>query len=165
MPSHPTQEYKPKNPSIKILKNTNSERQNSRLENPQLNLKYSYLTPLDEPVPNDWLSIEDKFVLFLILNTPLMGTDFFVSPDTKFDDGSMILVFVREGIPRIQILKLLNDASNGVFLDNPYLEYVKVKAFRLEPQDDGNLMVDGERVGYGPIQGEVLPSFARVLTK
>lgn len=135
-----------------------------------MGLKYKYLKPLNEPVPNDWLTIEDEFVLFLVVNLPLMGIDFFVSPETKFDDGSMMMTFVRKGIPRLQVLKLLNDAGNGTYLQNPYLEFVKIKAFRLEPLPDDNFgngtyMIDGEKVHYGAIQGEVLPGLARVISR
>jgi len=44
---------------------------------------------------------------------------------------------------------------------------VPVLAFRLEPDPSlppGLLTVDGERVDYGPIQAQVLPSMARVMS-
>jgi len=44
---------------------------------------------------------------------------------------------------------------------------VPVLAFRLEPDASlppGLLTVDGERVDYGPIQAQVLPSMARVMS-
>ena len=46
-------------------------------------------------------------------------------------------------------------------------EVVRVLAFRLEPDSScppGLLTVDGERVDYGPIQAQVLPSLARVMS-
>jgi len=44
---------------------------------------------------------------------------------------------------------------------------VPVLAFRLEPDvslPPGLLTVDGEQVDYGPIQAQVLPSMARVMS-
>ncbi|CAF0716578.1 unnamed protein product [Brachionus calyciflorus] len=170
MPADDYINYCPKDPNVNILKNTNNysdkflERQ--RLKNTELNFEYKYLKPLEEKVPNDWLTIEDDFVLFCAVNLPLMGTDLIISPDTKLDDGCMMLTYVRAGVPRLRVLQLFDDAAKGKFLENPYIEFVKVKAFRLEPLDDhkqGNIMIDGEKVHYGSLQAEVLPQFVRAL--
>lgn len=162
--------YTPKDSNLKVLRNTGNysseELEEKRLVNPELNIEYRFLKPLDEKVPNDWLTIEDSFVMFAAVNLPLMGIDFIISPETKLNDGSIMLTFVRDGAPKLRILELFNDAAKGKFLENKYIEFVKVKAFRLEPLDGhecGNIMIDGERVPYGPIQGEVLPQFARAL--
>lgn len=163
-------DYKPKNINLKIInnsKNYSTDRlEKKRLKNPELNINYKYLKPLNEKVPNDWLTIEGSFVMFAVVNLPLMGIDFIISPESKLNDGSMMLTFVQEGAPRLKILEFFNDAAKGKFLENKYIEFVKVKAFRLEPLDEqscGNIMVDGERVHYGIIQAEVLPQFANVL--
>ena len=66
------------------------------------------------------------------------------------------------------MLKLLSKTGDQVHhLDNPLVEYVKIKAFRLEPlqlvneqTNTGVLMVDGEQVPYGNIQGEIQPGMA-----
>lgn len=99
-----------------------------------------------------------------------MGMDFLISPDKTFNDGHVLLCFVREGITKYEMFKFLVQCSQGTILKNPFIEYLKVKAFRLEPLDSdevkyGSLMVDGEAVSYGKIQGEVLPQFARAFTK
>lgn len=43
---------------------------------------------------------------------------------------------------------------------------IPVKAFRIEPAEDsgGYLTVDGEKVDYGPLQAEIFPSLASVMT-
>ena len=100
-----------------------------------------------------------------------MGQDLFVSPDSRFDDETLLLIFVRHGATRKQLLDLFNNAGDGKFLENSFLEFVKVKAFRLEPIHEPNfdashaaLMVDGERVPYEKIQGEVVPKLGRILS-
>lgn len=43
---------------------------------------------------------------------------------------------------------------------------IPVKAFRIEPAEgvSGHLTVDGEEVDYGPLQAEIFPSLATVMT-
>jgi sphingosine kinase len=163
-------DFQPRNKTIKIMKNENNYTDETeaaeRLVNKHLNYTYKYLKPLDKPVPNDWLTIEDEFILFLIVKMPLMGVDFIISPETRLDDGHMVLIFNKAGIPKIDLIKLLSDSSSGNFLKNPNLDFVKIKAFRLDPISTlaGNMMVDGERIEYGQIQGEIMPKMARILT-
>jgi sphingosine kinase len=161
--------YKPKNPNFQIICNKNNYKDNN---NSQIksNLDFNYLTPLNEPVPNDWITIEDNFSFFLIINLPFLASDLFVTPDSKNDDGIMYLVFIRDDVSRFEILKGFTDGSSGNFLKNPCIEFVRCKAFRLEPMKclqtnkvEGTLMVDGELIEYGPIQGEIKPKLARVL--
>lgn len=124
------------------------------------------MRPLDQPVPDDWIIIEENFVLFLVMYMPLLAKDFMAWPDAKLDEGEMLLIFVKEGISRFQLLQLLFKAENGGHLDHPLVEYVRIKAFRLEPLvPEGNIMIDGEHVPYGPIQGEIMPSFANCIAK
>ena len=172
--------YQPKNSSIKVIKNVNnytssqttgSSSSTSSISTTQTKHAFKYLTPFEDPVANDWLTIEDEFVLFLVLNLPLMGQDLFVSPDSKIDDDSLILAYVKKGATKKELLDLFNYAGDGKFLENSFIEYVKIKAFRLEPIHEPNfkyehaaLMVDGERVPYGRIQGEILPKFGNVLS-
>jgi sphingosine kinase len=163
-------DFKPKDSAITVLKNHKNYSKNQRCEklfNKHLNYEYKYLTSLDKPVPNDWLTIEDNFIIFLIIKLPLIGMDFVISPETKFNDECMVLAFNKEGTPRLELIDIVNDSGSGKFLLKPSMNFVKCKAFRLEPDESrkGNLMVDGERVDYGPIQGEILPKLASVLSR
>ncbi len=154
-------DYKPKNSSIKIHSNTNNEPR-EQIE------QFQYLNPIDKPVPKDWLTIEENFILFLVVNVPLIAPDFLASPDSKFNDGHMLMIFIKEGAKKTELLQMFSETETGKHLDSPLVEFVKIKAFRLEPQpykqqSDGVLMVDGERVPYGNIQGEIMPSCANIL--
>jgi sphingosine kinase len=158
--------YKPKSETLKVIKASDYNQNNNR--KPSEISKSSLLNPLSQPVPNDWFIIEDKFVFFLIINLPLMGSDFFISPTSRFDNGTLDLLMIREGATRLDLLKIFLNAHNGEMLNNPVIEHLKVKAFRLEPLDDtkdnvGQIMVDGERVNYGAIQGEILNKIANTL--
>ena len=63
-------DWKPKDERINVIKNTNNYKENEQFKpNPQ----FRYLPLLEEPVPNDWHTIEDDFSLFLISNLPFIG--------------------------------------------------------------------------------------------
>jgi hypothetical protein len=169
LPSDDMKDYKPKDSSIQITRNNNDNNQNSSNSKQQDN-SFKYLRSFDEPVPSDWLIIEDEFILFLIVNLPLISPDFLASPHATFNDGNMHLLFLKAGATKTQLLKLLTQPGDKHHLDNPLMEFVKIKAFRLEPVgivgDEGNngvLMVDGEQVPYGKIQGEICPGLGRTL--
>jgi sphingosine kinase len=39
-------------------------------------------------------------------------------------------------------------------------------AFRIEPDrtsGNGNITIDGEKIEYGPVQGEIFPGIARIM--
>lgn len=159
-----------KNKNIKLLSNEGNYNEidnRTRLYNQHLGIEYKYLKPIGERVPNEWLTMDENFILFIVVNLPLVGSDFVMEPEMGFDDGYTTIVMVREGITKIELVKFIMQCSQGVLLKNPYVEFIKARAFRLEPHDliRGNLMIDGETVPYGPIQGEVLPQWARVFTR
>jgi sphingosine kinase len=93
-------------------------------------------------------------------------------PDGSFSDGVMHLTLIKEGISKAQLAKLFTETETGGHLKSEFVEYIRIKAFRLEPLDEPvnggrreekAMMVDGERVPYGPIQGEIIPGLANVL--
>ena len=102
----------------------------------------------------------------------MIGQDLFVAPGLDFNDGRFYIAFIKEGVTKVELLKILINAGDGQFLNNPSIEYVAVKAFRLEPLSFnhnanlvGNLMIDGESVDYGSIQGETSPSMGQILLR
>lgn len=138
--------------------------------------RFKHLKPASEPVPLDWVTIEDNFVLFLIMQLPLIAPDFLAAKEARFNDGNMHMVFIKEGIGKQELLSLFTQTETGQHLDHPLVEYVKIRAFRLEPlpllgsisrsADDlsrGVMMIDGERVPCDIIQGELSPAMGNVL--
>ncbi len=138
-------------------------------ETSNLGQNFKHLVPLDRPVPSDWLIIEENFILFLVVSLPLISQDFMGSGESTFNDGNMHIMFIKEGASKVDILKMMTEAEDGTHLKNDLVEFVKVKAFRLEPltsehtQANGTMMVDGEHVTYGPIQAEIMPSLGNTL--
>ena len=218
LPADDMKDYKPKNPHFVVTHNNSSSMKSSASlgisserklsDNPTeysmfnlasavgtsissvsaQNIEFKYLPPIDKPVPSDWHIIEDNFVFFLISRRPLISPDFLSAPQAQFSDGHMYLTFIRQGITKLQLLKLFKDMETGDYMESPYVEYVKIKAFRLEPLErreltsrrarqettngaehpngaanKGIMMIDGEKVDYGVIQGEIKQELANVL--
>ena len=124
------------------------------------------LPPLDEPVPDDWVTIEDDFVHVSVCYQTLLGADVMMTPESKLNDGLIHLTFTRlANTTKKQLLSHLLTMETGDHLKDPAFEMIKVKAFRLEPiTPNGHISVDGEEVAYGPVQGYVLPGMARVMS-
>lgn len=145
----------------------------NRLES--INLEYESRRPtttipsLDMPVPTDiWHTEEGEYVMVHAAYTTHLSSDCFFAPDSRLNDGIIYLVIIRGGVGRSQLTHLLLGMSSGTHLPkepNRYIEVVPVRAFRIEPSPDkeGIMAVDGERVDYGPLQGEILPGMIKVM--
>lgn len=124
------------------------------------------LPKLDEPVPSDWITITDEFILVYTGHQSHLSGDCFFAPSARLDDGIIWLVFIQAGVSKAQVLTFMTSLESGQHCDLPFITMVPVKAFRLVPfQDGGRLTVDGELVPTGPVQASVLPSMARMMSR
>ncbi|KAK3590961.1 hypothetical protein CHS0354_034533 [Potamilus streckersoni] len=124
------------------------------------------LVPFSKSVPMDWVTVEEDFITVCATYQTHLNSDFLAAPDAHINDGIIHLFFVRSGIGKSELLKLFTEMDNGSHVDStsPYIEVVKVLAFRLEPaENQGVMMVDGEKVASAPVQGQVLPGLARIM--
>lgn len=123
----------------------------------------THLVPLGEPVPAHWTVVpEQEFVLVLAMLHSHLGSDMFVAPMALRVAGTMHLFYVRAGVSRAMLLRLFLAMEKGKHMeyDCPYLVYVPVVAFRLEPKDGkGMFAVDGELVVSEAVQGQVHPNY------
>jgi len=117
-------------------------------------------------VPADWVVVEDDFVLVLAVYLTHIASDMLVAPSSRLNDGIIYLTLVRAPVSRLHLVKLYSAMQAGTADNDPRAEVVRVQAFRLEPLDSrhGVMMVDGEMVDYGPIQAQMMPSMARVMS-
>jgi len=78
--------------------------------------------------------------------TLLTATSAFII--NEFGDGCIDLIFSKD-ISRGEFVQLLLGIGDGTCLDLPFVEYIKVKAFRLEPEQEqikqAKIALDGER--------------------
>ncbi|XP_050390467.1 sphingosine kinase 2 [Patella vulgata] len=122
------------------------------------------MSPLDQPVPEGWVVIEDEFVLAGALYQTHLGSDMLAAPNAHINDGFIYLMFIRQGISRNALLNLFMTFNEGNHVDSPHVELVRCLAFRLEPlSPGGNIMIDGERCDPCPIQGQILPGLAQLM--
>ncbi|XP_012588489.1 PREDICTED: sphingosine kinase 1 isoform X2 [Condylura cristata] len=118
-----------------------------------------HLVPLGAPVPSHWTVVpEQDFVLVLALLHSHLGSEMFAAPMGRGAAGSMHLFYVRAGVSRATLLRLFLAMEKGRHMESdcPYLVYVPVVAFRLEPKDGkGVFAVDGELMVTEAVQGQV----------
>lgn len=133
---------------------------------------YHHLPPMNEPISIDpaeskWRRIEGPFSHVLISSKAAISKDTISTPQSTLTDGYLTLQYMlaRDG-SRANLAKAFTGLADGKHFDYDFVHWLPIRAFRLVPNNtDGNLMVDGEKVPYGPIQGEILPSFARCMGK
>ncbi|KFM61776.1 Sphingosine kinase 2, partial [Stegodyphus mimosarum] len=122
--------------------------------------------PLNNPVPDHWVVVDDEFVLVYVCEQTHISTDVLFAPDAKLDDGIMWLIMIRAGVSRAQVMYFLACLQTGDHVHIPYVDVIPIQAFRLEPlRTDSFLTVDGEVIPCCTIQAEVLPSIARVMSR
>ncbi|XP_036920873.1 sphingosine kinase 1 isoform X2 [Sturnira hondurensis] len=123
----------------------------------------AHLVPLEEPVPAHWTVVpEQDFVLVLVQLHSHLGSEMFVAPMGHRVAGAMHLFYVRAGVSRASLLRLFLAMEKGRHMECncPYLVYVPVVAFRLEPKDGkGVFAVDGEMMVSEAVQGQVHPDY------
>ncbi|NJK49759.1 hypothetical protein HC931_17890 [Candidatus Gracilibacteria bacterium] len=108
-------------------------------------------------------TIADDFILVWAMNVIWAAYDLKAAPYAHLSDGTMDLLVIRRGISRWQLLFAFLRSANGKHIALPYVEYYKVRSFRLEPLcDRGILAIDGEQVEYSPLQLQVLRGIARI---
>ncbi|XP_048185855.1 sphingosine kinase 2 [Perognathus longimembris pacificus] len=125
------------------------------------------LPPLGSPLPPGWVTLEEDFVLVLAMSPSHLSADLVAAPHARFDDGVVHLCWVRAGVSRAALLRLFLAMERGAQfgLRCPHLGYAAARAFRLEPLTPrGLLTVDGEQVEYGPLQAQMHPSLATLLS-
>ncbi|XP_067136663.1 sphingosine kinase 1-like [Centruroides vittatus] len=142
-----------------------SDQQSSTPSTSNADMYCSKLPSLSAPLPENWIVEEGEFVLVYVSLQTHLASDVFIAPNAKLDDGVMWLLIIRADVSRVQVINFLTCLQSGTHIDNPYVDMIPIYAFRLEPfSTDGFLTVDGEVIKSGPIQAEVLPSIARVMT-
>jgi sphingosine kinase len=108
-------------------------------------------------------AIADDFILVWAMNVMWAAYDLKATPYAHLSDGAIDLLVIRRGISRWQLLFAFLRSANGKHISLPYVEYYKVRSFRLEPLcDRGIFAIDGEQIEYSPLQVQVLRRMARI---
>jgi sphingosine kinase len=119
-------------------------------------------------IPNreeKWQVIEDDFIIFWAMNVPWAAYNIKAAPSAHLSDGAMDVLVIRKGIKKRQLLKTFLSLATGDHISFSYLEYYKVRAFKLEPLNDRDILaIDGEQVPNLPIEVKVLSGVGNVLS-
>lgn len=126
----------------------------------------SMLPALTAELSSSWTQIQGEFVMVHAAYQSHLGQDYFFAPHAKLADGIIWLVIIKAGITRANLLQFLLGLSTGTHLTRSGIDMIPVKAFRIEPEEgvSGHITVDGEAVDYGPLQAEIFPSLASVMS-
>ncbi|KAF9614122.1 hypothetical protein IFM89_015384 [Coptis chinensis] len=101
-----------------------------------------------------WRTVEGPFVSVWLHNVPWGSEDTMAAPDAQFSDGYLDLIVIKD-CPKTSLLMLITKLNDGTHVRSPYVMYLKVKAFILEP---------GHRVG-DPSKGGIIDSDGEVLAR
>lgn len=107
---------------------------------------------------NQWNSIKNRFILFWASNVSHPSYDVFISPEIKYDDGYHHIILINDSISRLDLLKILLSLDQGTILDNPNVNYIKTKKYKVsvDPSEEGILTIDGEKSIYKSFKVEVI---------
>ena len=124
-----------------------------------------YLPPLQSQLPSNWKTVEGVFILGCAVLLSHLGPDLFVSPSAKFGDGLLHIAYLKSGVSKLRLLSLFNEMETGGHLDSTECVYLKARAYRLEPDlsQPGTIAIDGERIPYSVVQGEIHKGLGRVM--
>jgi sphingosine kinase len=117
------------------------------------------LPALNDPLPPEWITIEDDFILFWSSQVTHASYNVIQSPSSKMQDGLFRLFLVRKPCSRITLARILLGMETGSHTSINKAEFIDCIAYRLEPLESGSFNdLDGEVIESGPIQGFVNPS-------
>ena len=103
-------------------------------------------------------TIDDRFSLFLCVNTEYMGRDRVVLPDARIDDGCWDLIFCRElSKPHLAEVMLRMNQGDGSWLASEHVEHRRVRSFELDAVEGEPVNVDGEPNLPTPVRFDVEP--------
>ncbi|OIW20893.1 hypothetical protein TanjilG_24971 [Lupinus angustifolius] len=99
-----------------------------------------------------WRIISGPFISVWLHNVPWGAENTMAAPDAKFSDGYLDLIIMKDS-PKLPLLSIMSKLDNGDHVKSPYVTYLKVKAFILEP---GPRSEEPEKEGIIDADGEVL---------
>ncbi|XP_027332102.1 sphingosine kinase 1-like isoform X2 [Abrus precatorius] len=100
----------------------------------------------------NWRVINGPFISVWLHNVPWGAEDTMAAPDAKFSDGYLDLIIMKN-CPKLPLLSIMSELNTGGHVKSPYVTYLKVKAFSLQP---GPRTKDQEKEGIIDSDGEVL---------
>ena len=102
------------------------------------------------------------FAFIIGCNTIHTGKGMRMAPLAQLDDGLIDLIIVRK-VSRIRLLRLFPKIFSGAHIGDPGVDYRQVKNFKIIPDENNPLNIDGEIIGSTPFEVKMLPKAVEVL--
>ncbi|KAI3829300.1 hypothetical protein L1987_03420 [Smallanthus sonchifolius] len=99
-----------------------------------------------------WRRLNGPFIGIWLQNVSWASEKAMAAPNAKFDDGYLDLILMWN-CPKLSLMSLMSEMSNGHYVRSPHVLYTKVKAVILEP---GSRTGDSTKEGIIDSDGEVL---------
>ena len=102
----------------------------------------------------DNFSWEGKILLLVMANGKFFGSGMCIAPQAVPDDGLLQLVLLGN-VSLFDYFKYLGAVRRGEIIDHPEVTYLQSKKCKIETIEECTIDMDGEFVGYGPVEVEV----------
>ncbi len=105
---------------------------------------------------------EGKVLLVVMANGKYFGSGLCIAPQAEPDDGKMQIVLLAN-VTLFDYLKHQGEVRRGEIISHPEVQYLQSSFCNIEPIEECTIDMDGEFVGYGPIDAKVLTKGIRFL--
>ena len=110
----------------------------------------------------DGVERANDFCFIIACNTKYIGKGMKMAPKAVIDDGLMDLVVVKKN-SRSTLLSVFPKLFNGDHVSHPACEYIKCKSFSIKPEQKEPLNIDGEIIGFAPVDVELVENGIELL--
>lgn len=127
-------------------------------------LKYG---TIKDAIPDSWVTkrYADMGTLYVGM-MPYMSSTACFFPTASPASGTLDVMHIQASIPFFSALGTVGAVDSAKHFGSDFCYYAKCDAFRLVPEaHEGYISVDGERVPFEPLQGELHRALGRIITK
>ena len=98
-----------------------------------------------------------NFAFIMICNTIHVGKGMKMAPRASLKDGKMDLIILENNFSRIKLLQMFPKLFNGSHINSKLIKYKQATSFKLYPEINEKLNIDGDMNGITPITVTVAP--------
>ena len=117
---------------------------------------FKYL-PRKANIEIDGESFTADFAFIMICNTIHVGKGMKMAPEASLSDGKMDLIIIENNFSRIKLLQMFPKLFNGSHVNSKLVKYKKAKSFKLYPEVNEKLNIDGDMGGITPVTVSIEP--------
>ena len=107
-------------------------------------------------------SWEGKVLLVVMANGRYFGSGLCIAPQAEPDDGKLQLVLLAN-VSLLDYIKHQGEVRRGELITHPEVTYLQSSYCNIEPLEECTIDMDGEFVGYGPIETGIVKHGMRFL--